>query len=75
MNAVSYLAGTLGSLLRQHQGIVNIVSGAVVIFFGSVPWISVNVSIPAGTRIRRNADASFVFAWTWDSIYLKCSAD
>ena len=28
------LAGTLGSLLRQHQTIVNIVSGAVVVFFG-----------------------------------------
>jgi len=32
--ALGALAGTLGSLLRQHQGIVNIVSGAVVIFFG-----------------------------------------
>jgi len=28
------LAGTLGSLLRQHQTIVNIVSGMVVVFFG-----------------------------------------
>lgn len=32
--ALGAFAGTLGSLLRQHQGIVNIVSGAVVIFFG-----------------------------------------
>jgi len=28
------LAGTVGSLLREHQTAVNIVSGAVVIFFG-----------------------------------------
>lgn len=28
------LAGTLGSLLSKHQTIVNIISGAVVIFFG-----------------------------------------
>lgn len=28
------LAGTLGGLLRRHQTIVNIVTGAVVIFFG-----------------------------------------
>jgi len=32
--ALGALAGTLGSLLRQYQGIVNIVSGLVVIFFG-----------------------------------------
>jgi len=32
--ALGALAGTLGSLLRQHQTIVNIVSGMVVVFFG-----------------------------------------
>ncbi len=32
--AMGALAGTLGSFLKEHQTIVNIVSGAVVIFFG-----------------------------------------
>jgi len=32
--ALGALAGTLGSLLARHQNLVNIVSGAVVIFFG-----------------------------------------
>ena len=32
--AMGALAGTVGSFLRQHQTAVNIVSGAVVIFFG-----------------------------------------
>ena len=32
--AMGALAGTLGSLLRQYQTVVNIVSGAVVILFG-----------------------------------------
>ena len=32
--ALGALAGTLGSLLRQHQTIVNIISGMVVVFFG-----------------------------------------
>lgn len=32
--ALGALAGTLGSFLRQHQTIVNIVSGLIVVFFG-----------------------------------------
>ena len=32
--ALGALAGTLGSLLARHQNLVNIISGAVVIFFG-----------------------------------------
>ena len=32
--AMGALAGTLGSLLRQHQTIVNVISGLIVIFFG-----------------------------------------
>ena len=32
--AMGALAGTVGSFLKQHQTAVNIVSGAVVIFFG-----------------------------------------
>lgn len=32
--AMGALAGTIGSFLRQHQTVVNIVSGLVVIFFG-----------------------------------------
>ena len=32
--AMGTLAGTLGSFLKQHQQIVNIVSGLLVIFFG-----------------------------------------
>lgn len=32
--AMGALAGTVGGVLKQHQMAVNIVSGAVVIFFG-----------------------------------------
>lgn len=32
--AMGALAGTIGSLLKQYQQIVNVVSGAIVIFFG-----------------------------------------
>ncbi len=32
--AMGALAGTIGSFLKQHQQIVNIISGLVVIFFG-----------------------------------------
>lgn len=32
--ALGALAGTLGSFLRQHQTVVNIVSGLIVVFFG-----------------------------------------
>ena len=32
--AMGALAGTLGSLLRQHQTAVNLVSGIIVILFG-----------------------------------------
>ena len=32
--ALGALAGTLGSLLARHQNLVNIISGAVVVFFG-----------------------------------------
>jgi len=32
--AMGALAGTIGSFLKQHQQVVNIVSGLVVIFFG-----------------------------------------
>lgn len=32
--ALGALAGTLGGLLARHQNLVNIISGAVVIFFG-----------------------------------------
>ena len=32
--ALGALAGTLGSFLREHQTVVNIVSGLIVVFFG-----------------------------------------
>ena len=32
--AMGALAGTVGSVLRQHQTAVNIVSGLIVVFFG-----------------------------------------
>lgn len=36
------LAGTVGSFLKEHQTLVNIVSGAVVVFSASTSWVCSN---------------------------------
>lgn len=68
------LAGTVGSFLHEHQTIVNIVSGVIVIFFG-LNFLGVfKLAIFRGSsRSVNTADMGFfsamlfgfIFAWGW----------
>ena len=54
--AMGALAGTLGSFLREHQMIVNLISGLIVILFGLNFLGVVKLNLFGGSRTAFNTD-------------------
>ena len=67
--AMGALAGTLGGLLRQYQTAVNIVSGAVVIFFGLSYLGVVKVTLFKGSSKALKGELGFFSALVFGVIF------
>ena len=68
--AMGALAGTVGSFLVRHQTIVNIVLGAVVIFFGLNYLGVLNLNLFRGMRGEvKTADMNFLSAFVFGVVF------
>lgn len=63
------LAGSLGSLLKAHQTAVNIISGAIVIFFG-LNYLGVfRLQLFRGSRASSGGNMNFLSAFVFGLIF------
>ena len=68
--AMGALAGTLGSLLRQYQTAVNVISGLIVVIFGLNYLGVLNLKLFRGSgNAARTADMGFVSAVVFGIIF------